>query len=74
MAKKQVVRLPDEDPPPYTCGTCWFYEPEELHHGACYGVPPTPVVDPSDNDVMYPRPIVFHEDRGCSLWKARHSA
>ena len=74
MTKKSqpvVPRMPDENPPAYLCNECWFYEPDQPDHGACYGVPPTPLLD-KDGDVMHPRSIVFATDRGCALWKSRH--
>lgn len=69
--KKSIPRLPDENPPPYTCAECWFYEPsEQLHHGACFAVPPAVLVD-ADGDLMCPRSIVMADDRGCIHWKPR---
>lgn len=41
MTKKSqpvVPRMPDENPPAYLCNECWFYEPDQPDHGACYGV------------------------------------
>lgn len=72
MARKPVPRMPEGDPPPYTCNECWFYETMELDHGACYGVPPTPVFN--GEDLTYPRAIVLSDDRGCVHFKPRHSA
>lgn len=71
--KSSVPRVPDAEPPAMCCSECWFYEPKELDHGACYGVPPTPIPD-TEGDMMYPRPIVFADDRGCTHWRARHRA
>lgn len=34
--KKSIPRLPDENPPPYTCSECWFYESQTIEHGACF--------------------------------------
>lgn len=71
MARKPVPRAVTESLPEYCCNECWHFEPIEVEHGACYGVPPTPCVD-GEEGVMHPRPIVFPEDRGCHFWKPRH--
>ena len=75
MAKKpqQVARLPDEDLPPYVCGQCWYYEPDGIDHGPCFDSRPVPIIA-EDGEIMHVRPIVMHDDRGCSAWKARHKA
>ena len=73
MARKPVPRVPDENLPPYQCGMCWYYEPVEVDHGACYGIPPKAMFDP-DGDMIYPRVIVMSDDRGCHLFKPRHTA
>lgn len=73
MARKPVPRVPDENPPPYQCGMCWYYEPIELEHGACYGTPPAAIVD-GDGDMAFPRVVVFMDDRGCHLFRPRHTA
>jgi hypothetical protein len=73
MSRKPVARMPDENLPLYMCCQCFYYEPTEIDHGGCFGVPPTPCVA-SDGDVMYPRAVVMADDKGCHLWKPRHSA
>ena len=73
MARKPVARVPSEELPDYMCSQCYFYEPVELDHGACYGVPPFCVVD-SEDGMSFPRVIVLPEDRGCIHWRARHKA
>lgn len=73
MTRKPAVRMVSEDLPLYMCSQCFFYEPNEIDHGGCFGVPPTPILA-ADGDVMYPRPIVMAEDKGCIHWKPRHSA
>lgn len=68
--KKPIPRLPDENPPPYTCSECWFYESQTIEHGACFAVPPTVLMD-TEGDLLCPRSVVMADDRGCIHWKPR---
>ena len=71
MTRKSVPRIPDENPPPYKCVECWFFETMHPEHGACYALPPAVAYD-EDGDLTCPRAIVLAEDRGCIHWKSRH--
>ena len=73
MARKPVVRNIDAELPPFVCSECWFYSPMEVEHGACYGTPPSVLLN-QDGDLIYPRVIVMADDRGCATFKPRHSA
>lgn len=73
MSRKPVLRVTEENPPPYICNECWYYESQTQEHGSCYATPPQVIVD-DEGDWACPRPIVMAEDRGCIHWKARHTA
>lgn len=67
----KIPRLPVDTRSPQICNECWFYDPEEIGFGPCFGWPPQVVVN-DEGTPTFVRVHVNAEDKGCSIFKPRY--
>lgn len=73
MARRKEPVVEAKPASPWSCGFCFFYDPQDLEKGYCMGQPPLPVVDDA-GDVFGANAPTYADRKGCCHWRARHNA